>query len=75
MCWKTARGGRKLFLAHTHELVEQAAEAFEALWPETTVGRYMDSVKEPDAHVVCGSIQSVALNLDRFRDCDLLNEG
>jgi hypothetical protein len=63
-------GGRTLFLAHTHELVEQAAETFEALWPEATVGRYMDSVKEPDAHVVCGSIQSVALNLDRFRDSD-----
>lgn len=63
-------GGRTLFLAHTHELVEQAAETFEALWPEATVGRYMDSVKEPDAHVVCGSIQSVALNLDRFRGCD-----
>jgi hypothetical protein len=63
-------GGRTLFLAHTHELVEQAAETFEALWPEATVGRYVDSVKEPDAHVVCGSIQSVALNLDRFRDSD-----
>jgi len=63
-------GGRTLFLAHTHELVEQAAETFEALWPEATIGRYMDSVKEPDAHVVCGSIQSVALNLDRFRDSD-----
>jgi len=63
-------GGRTLFLAHTHELVEQAAETFEALWPEAMVGRYVDSVKEPDAHVVCGSIQSVALNLDRFRGCD-----
>lgn len=63
-------GDRTLFLAHTHELVEQAAETFEALWPEAAVGRYVDSVKEPDAHVVCGSIQSVALNLDRFRDSD-----
>jgi len=63
-------GGRTLFLAHTHALAEQAAETFEALWPEAMVGRYVDSVKEPDAHVVCGSIQSVALNLDRFRGCD-----
>lgn len=63
-------GGRTLFLAHTHELVEQAAETFEALWPKATVGRYVESVKEPNAHVVCGSIQSVALNLDKFRDSD-----
>jgi superfamily II DNA or RNA helicase len=61
-------GGRTLFLAHTHELVEQAAETFERLWPEATLGCYQDSVKEPDAHVICGSIQSVALNLDKFKD-------
>ncbi len=61
-------GGRTLFLAHTHELVEQAAETFRKLWPEVTVGRYADTVKQPNAHVVCGSIQSVALNLEKFRD-------
>ena len=61
-------GGRTLFLAHTQELVEQAAETFRALWPEATVGRYLEAVKEPEAHVVCGSVQSVALHLDRFKD-------
>ncbi|MGI6404680.1 MAG: DEAD/DEAH box helicase [Oscillospiraceae bacterium] len=65
-----ACGGRTLFLAHTHELVEQSAKTFESLWPEASVGRYVDSIKEPDAHVVCGSIQSVALNLDKFKDSD-----
>lgn len=63
-------GGRTLFLAHTQELVEQAAETFRALWPEVSVGRYMAQIKEPDAHVVCGSVQSVALHLERFRDND-----
>lgn len=63
-------GGRTLFLAHTHELVEQAAEAFRKLWPEVTVGRYVDAVKQPNARVVCGSIQSVALNLHKFKDND-----
>lgn len=63
-------GGRTMFLAHTHELVSQAAETFEKLWPEVTVGRVMDSVKEFDAFVVCGSIQSVALNLEKFKDTD-----
>lgn len=59
-------GGRVLFIAHTQELVNQAAETFNRLWPSVTVGRYMDTVKEPDTHVVCGSVQSVALHLDAF---------
>ena len=61
-------GGRTLFLAHTQELVNQAADAFRNLWPEVTVGRYMEAIKEPDAHVVCGSVQSVALHLEDFRE-------
>ena len=63
-------GGRVLFLAHTQELVNQAAETFERLWPEVTVGKFMESVKESTVHVVCGSIQSVALHLDNFKDTD-----
>ena len=61
-------GGRTLFLAHTQELVNQAADTFWTLWPEVTVGRYMESIKEPEAHVVCGSVQSVALHLEDFRE-------
>ena len=61
-------GGRTLFLAHTQELVNQATEAFRKLWPSVTVGRYMESMKQPNAHVVCGSVQSVALHLESFRD-------
>ena len=61
-------GGRAPFLAHTQELVGQAAETFQTLWPGVTVGRYMETVKESDAHVVCGSVQSVALHLDCFRE-------
>ena len=61
-------GGRVLFVAHTMELVNQAYNTFRDLWPEVTVGKFADNLKEPDAHVVCGSIQSVALNLDQFRE-------
>lgn len=61
-------GGRVLFLAHTQELVNQATETFRKLWPSVTVGRYIESMKQPNAHVVCGSIQSVALHLDNFKD-------
>ena len=63
-------GGRTLFLAHTVELVEQAANTFRELWKSVNVGKYVDTIKQPNAHVVCGSIQSVALNLDRFKDND-----
>lgn len=63
-------GGRVLFLAHTQELVEQAAGAFRNLWPEVTVGCYLEAVKEPEAYVVCGSVQSVALHLECFKDDD-----
>ncbi|MFI3169890.1 MAG: DEAD/DEAH box helicase [Faecalibacterium sp.] len=62
-----AMGGRTLFLAHTHELVEQATTRFRELWKSVTVGKYVEAIKQPNAHVVCGSIQSVALNLDKFK--------
>ena len=63
-------GGRVLFLAHTQELVNQAAETFRKLWSSVTIGRYMETIKQPNAHVVCGSIQSVAMHLDQFKDND-----
>ncbi len=62
--------GRVLFVAHTMELVNQAYHTFKELWPEVTVGKFADNIKETKAHVVCGSIQSVALNLDSFLEND-----
>lgn len=63
-------GGRTLFLAHTQELVNQAAETFRSLWSNVTVGLYMENIKQPNAHVVCGSVQSIALHLENFKDND-----
>lgn len=63
-------GGRTLFLAHTQELINQATETFRRLWPSVTVGRDMEAIKQPNAHVVCGSVQSVALHLDQFKEND-----
>jgi len=63
-------GGRVVFIAHTQELVDQATKRFRELWVNTTVGRYCDVVKQPRAHVVCGSVQSVALHLEDFKDDD-----
>lgn len=61
-------GGRVLFVAHTMELVNQAYRTFCDLWPEVSVGKYADHMKEPDAYVVCGSIQSIALHIDEFKE-------
>lgn len=63
-------GKRTLFIAHTHELVEQAYETFRRLWKGVSVGKYVDTVKQSDAYVVCGSVQSVALNLEQFKEND-----
>ena len=41
-------GGRTLFLAHTVELVEQAANTFRELWKSVNVGKYVDTIKQPN---------------------------
>lgn len=63
-------GKRTLFLAHSIELVEQATTTFRELWKNVTVGKYVEQIKQPNAFVVCGSIQSVALNIERFKEDD-----
>ena len=44
----------------------QAAETFHSVWPEATVALYLEDQKNTDAQVICGSVQSIALNLDSF---------
>ena len=60
-------GKRTLFLAHRRELVDQAMNAFRKIWPDATVGRYEGSVRDMDAYVLCGTIQSVGQNLEDFQ--------
>ena len=59
-------GGRVLFIAHTKDLITQAAETFGRIWPEASVGLYVENFKETDTQIVCGSVQSIALNLESF---------
>lgn len=59
-------GGRTLYIAHTKDLITQAADTFRELWPEASLGLYVESHKETNAQVICASVQSVALNLDSF---------
>ena len=61
-------GGRTLFLAHTKDLVTQAENSFKSLWKEKSVGLYMENQKEINSFNICGSIQSVALHLEDFKD-------
>lgn len=61
-------GGRVLFVAHTMELVNQAYTTFQKLWEGVSVGKFADSIKDTDSHIICGSIQSIALNLELFQD-------
>ncbi|MBQ1925179.1 MAG: DEAD/DEAH box helicase [Proteobacteria bacterium] len=63
-----AVGGRTLFVAHTKELVRQACDKFKELWPEVSVGLFVDQVHDTQSHVICASIQSLALHLDEFEE-------
>lgn len=60
-------GGRTLFLAHRRELVLQAYDHFQQLWPEASTGLFMGEVRDHDAHNIAGSVQSVA---ERFKEFD-----
>ena len=60
-------GGRTLFVAHTQELVTQAAETFRKLWPEKNVGLYLEGRRE-EGYIICGTVQSIALHLEDFGD-------
>jgi len=61
-----AVGKRTLFLVHRHELVDQAVNTFERLWPEKTVGRFEGSIRETGCFVLCATVQSIAQHLEEF---------
>lgn len=63
-------GKRTLFIAHTKELVKQAAIKFKELWPEVSCGIYMGDCKDKESYVVCASVQSISSNLDEFSKDD-----
>lgn len=65
-----AVGKRVLFLAHTKELVEQGYNNFRKHWPEVSVGRFVDSYRDTDTFVLCGSIQSIIRNINEFKPDD-----
>lgn len=50
---------RTLILAHRDELLTQARDKMEMIWPETSVGIVRAELDEVDAHVVIASVQTV----------------
>lgn len=60
-------GKRTLFVAHTRELIKQAKNTFESIWPEKNTGLYVAEQKESSTYIVCASIQSVIQNLVQFK--------
>lgn len=65
-----AVGKKTLFLAHRNELISQAYDTFTEMWPEADVNMYAAESKANYGDVICGSIQSVNANLDRFNPDD-----
>ncbi len=63
-------GGRVLFVAHTIQLVDQALTTFKNLWPNVSVGKFADNIKNTNSHIICASIQSIALNIELFQESD-----
>ena len=66
ICDAKSVGGRVLYIAHTKDLITQTADSFAQLWPEASVGYFVEGQKDLTAQVLCASVQSIALNLDLF---------
>lgn len=62
-------GGRTLFLAHTHELIEQALKTFADLWPEASRAE-LGKLGDDAAQVVVGTVQYMSKNLGRYEAKD-----
>jgi superfamily II DNA or RNA helicase/diadenosine tetraphosphate (Ap4A) HIT family hydrolase/HKD family nuclease len=57
---------RVLFIAHREEILRQSLDVFRRVQPDADLGLYYGGAKQPDAHVLFGGIQTLAVNLDRF---------
>lgn len=69
-----AQGGRVLVLAHVPELVEQNYVTFRQMFPAMSSGIYAAKLGRKDrrTRVTFALVQSVARNLEAFRDCGLI---
>src|SRR5438093_3646585 len=63
-------GGRTLFIVHTRDLVNQAANKFKEIWPDVACGLFLDAVHDTEEHIIVGTVQSVSRNLPSFKPDD-----
>ncbi len=57
---------RVLFVAHREEILRQSLDVFRRVQPDADLGMYYGGEKQPDAHVLFASVQTLAGNLHRF---------
>lgn len=65
-----ALGERTLFIGHTKELISQAKNTFDDIWADANAGMYVAEEKDENSYVVCGSVQSITQNIDKFNPND-----
>lgn len=61
---------RTLILAHTDELLDQAIEKIQLVWPDASIGKVKAETNEYDAQVVVASVQSAT----KDKRLDILEE-
>lgn len=57
---------RVLFVAHREEILRQSLDVFRRVQPDADLGLYYGGEKQPDAHVLFASVQTLAANLHQF---------
>lgn len=63
-------GERTLFIGHTIELIDQAKKTFDNLWRDKKAGLYVAEHKDNESYIVCGSVQSISQNIEKFSPDD-----
>lgn len=61
------RGGRSLVLAHRDELLQQAKDKIQQVWPQARVGIVRGSLNESNADVVVASVQTLGREARRAK--------
>ncbi|MFC1822795.1 DEAD/DEAH box helicase [Thermodesulfobacteriota bacterium] len=61
---------RTLFIAHRHEILEQAQATYQLVWEDVSTGKYAGQNKHRKADVVFASIQTMYQNYKTFKESD-----
>lgn len=66
--FKSVGGERALFIAHREEILEQAKDAWQTVFPDKVVGAYRGDARDLDVDLLFASVQTVsrAKHLSRF---------